>query len=413
VLYTLVDTPGFERARAVREWLLNEGRDALPHERPAVVRKFVQTFSGTGKFTDECELLSPIVEGAGIIYVIDGSVPYDNSYQAEMEILQWTSRPSMALINPHGRENYIEQWREVLGTYFRIVREFNALTAEFVKRMDLLRVMGHLYEPWKPTLDEAVAALEQDRGRRVEESARTIAGMLADMLTFTVSKPVAVDEPPEAHRADLEERFKTRQRALENRCRRRVEEIYEFHTELTLEQASEELDEDLFSEQAWRLFGLTRTQLIAAGVTAGAAIGLAVDAASAGLSLGVGTSLGALGGGALAWWSSQQLAKVKVLSRSLATKELRYGPVKNPNFPFVALNRAIYHHKLLANMTHSRRDPSVAAFPPDFNPLDKAQRKALAEQFAKLQSPPHAAGAREKLASLLVPLLSLRGPGGQ
>src|SRR5688500_3623442 len=49
VLYTFVDTPGFERARAVREWLREEGRDAVPHERPAIVRKFVETFSNTGK----------------------------------------------------------------------------------------------------------------------------------------------------------------------------------------------------------------------------------------------------------------------------------------------------------------------------------------------------------------------------
>ena len=51
-------------------------------------------------FPDECELLRPIVEGAGILYVVDGSVPYGPEYEAEMEILRWTGRPSMAVINP-------------------------------------------------------------------------------------------------------------------------------------------------------------------------------------------------------------------------------------------------------------------------------------------------------------------------
>ncbi len=43
--------------------------------------------------------------------------------------------------------------------------------------------------------------------------------------------------------------------------------------------------------------------------------------------------------------------------------------------------------------------------PPDLNLLGKADRNALAEQFVRLQSPDSAAEAREKLTTLLLPLL--------
>ena len=46
------------------------------------------------------ELLTPILEGAGILYVVDAGAPYRENYEAEMEILRWTGRPSMAVINP-------------------------------------------------------------------------------------------------------------------------------------------------------------------------------------------------------------------------------------------------------------------------------------------------------------------------
>ena len=40
------------------------------------------------RFKDECELLRPILAGAGILYVVDGAHPYGAEYEAEMEALK-------------------------------------------------------------------------------------------------------------------------------------------------------------------------------------------------------------------------------------------------------------------------------------------------------------------------------------
>ena len=89
--------------------------------------------------------------------MVDGSVPFGSEYEPEMEILRWTGRSSMALINPIGQERYIEQWEAALGQYFKIVRVFNAMTAEFAKRLELLRAFGHLREDWRQPMAVAVA----------------------------------------------------------------------------------------------------------------------------------------------------------------------------------------------------------------------------------------------------------------
>ncbi|WP_178338780.1 GTPase domain-containing protein, partial [Marinobacter nauticus] len=66
-LYTLVDTPGFQRPRRVLQWLEAHSLSASDH--PETVRAFVIQHQDDDRYVDECELLAPIIEGAGIIYV--------------------------------------------------------------------------------------------------------------------------------------------------------------------------------------------------------------------------------------------------------------------------------------------------------------------------------------------------------
>ena len=67
--------------------------------------------------------------------MVDGAVPYTPGYDAEMEILRWTGRPSIAVINPIGGSGHVEDWTRALSQYFRVVRELDALDAgEFLGR---------------------------------------------------------------------------------------------------------------------------------------------------------------------------------------------------------------------------------------------------------------------------------------
>ncbi len=157
-LYELIDTPGFQRSRELYAWLQAHEGDA--HERSALVQRFVNEHAQDPRFHDECELLRPILEGAGILYVVDGAKPYGSEYEIEMEILRWSGRPRMALINLIGSGDYVEQWRAALGQYFSIVRVFDAMHADFARRVDLLRAFAELDEQWKPALGTAVEAVE-------------------------------------------------------------------------------------------------------------------------------------------------------------------------------------------------------------------------------------------------------------
>ena len=192
VLYTLVDTPGFQRPRDVLRWLQQHETSVVDH--PTLVQRFVEQHASTSQYDAECRLLQPIIAGGGILYVVDGSVPFGSEYEPEMEILRWTGRSSMALINPIGQERYIEQWEAALGQYFKIVRVFNAMTAEFEKRLELLRAFGQLHEDWRQPMEVAVTDLVNERTRQRHRAAEVIARMLIEMMTLTVAKTI----PPQA-----------------------------------------------------------------------------------------------------------------------------------------------------------------------------------------------------------------------
>ena len=402
VLYELVDTPGFQRARETLAWL--EAHDRGAGARAEVVAEFLQAHADDPRFHDERELLTPIVEGAGILYVVDGSRPYGRQYEAEMEILRWTGRPRMALINMISAGDHVEQWRAALGQYFSIVRVFDAVRASFGQRIELLRSFGAIDERWAAALNEAADALVADRARRARRAAAEIADLLITALTASVTVPLAnlgVEREKEAHSAGRE-KLRNEVRAREASARRAVQEIYHHAGLEARESTAAYLVDDVFSSQSFNVFGLSQAQLALTGAASGAVVGSAVDVALGGASLllgaGIGAALGALG--TLAGAGS--LAKVQVLGLPLGGYELTVGPITDPNLPWVLLGRALLHAKLVAERNHARREELVVDAQGGAHladAIDAARRRKLDVVFRRLRGG-RALGADEREALL-------------
>jgi GTPase Era involved in 16S rRNA processing len=384
VLYELIDTPGFQRARAALEWIHDHAGSAV--DRAATVRRFVEQYAGDPRFTAECNLLRPVLEGAGILYVVDGSRPFGEDYEAEMEILRWTGQPSLALINMIGDSDYSDDWKKALGQYFRIVRIFDAFTADFDRRVQLLLAFGEIREEWRDALGKAVHILREEQAGRRKLAARVIAEMLARMITHTRRQRLTADEQADGIDDRLLRDYKHDLAAMEQDCRDEVEQIYNHKKLVRHEPLVQLLDEDLFSRQTWMLFGLTRRQLIATGAIGGAAAGGMIDLAVHGTSLLLGSGLGALAGGVSAWFTSDRIASVKVLGHSLGGKELSIGPMRNINFPYVALGRALLHKRMVEQRTHAHRGPlELTSEPGQLQLTNAATRRRFEKLFSRLR----------------------------
>lgn len=391
VLYTLLDTPGFQRARRAWDWM--QRHETTADKRAQVVRDFVNEPGHAEAFRDEVELLRPLVDEhqpAGVLYVVDGSVPYGPEYEAEMDILRWTGQPSLALINPiHDTPDTaanIEAWRAALGQYFKVVRVFNALTAEFDKRLELLRAFGQLRDEWRAPLEQATQALQEKRDHSVHRSAGAIAELLIEALTHREQKKLGPHENASPAKPKLMEQFKGQMRRLERRARDQVEAAYDHEGLQRNEAEAPELEGDLFSEGTWLMFGLRRRDLVLLGVGGGATAGGMIDAATLGHSFLLGSAIGAVVGGSLAWMGAKKLAEVKLINQPMGGKLLSCGPVKSVNFPFVLFGRARFHHALVAGRSHAQRGAlEITADQAGLlNPLESDRQRDLSRVFSKL-----------------------------
>lgn len=403
LLYTLVDTPGFQRPRRVLEWL--EAHSLSAADRPDTVAAFVNQHRDNPRFRDECELLAPLVAGAGIIYVVDGSVPYSAEHEAEMTILRWTGRPSLALINRIGEDDHTAEWQSALGQFFQIVRVFDAVRAPFEQHLGLLRAFGQLRPDWEQPLDEAVSHLTRQRQQRVHKAARLIADALVELMQYQATQ--TVPDPADAHaRKQLETRLREQwyqhQREREQRLRQAIEALYQHHRIQRREAALEwHQSHDLFSEQSRQAWAVSRTYLAGAGFGAGAIGGAGFDALTLGGSLGTGALVGGLIGAAGSYFYGDRLAvqalrlgPLQGVGRALARRSAnttlrtaRFGPVQDPQFGYIVLGRAVDHWWHISQRNHAGRD--LLELPPAdshwLEGLEKPDRKALHRALSELR----------------------------
>lgn len=386
ILYELIDTPGFQRARRVLEWL--QQHDVSADKRHEVVKAFINEHREDARFNDEIELLEPVMDGAGIIYVVDGSKPYGEEYEAEMEVLRWTGQPSMALINHIEDADYSEEWKRALGQYFKMVRTFNPMLTNMDQHVSILESMAQLREEWIAPVKASIKLFRRYEEQKLEKSSQVITKLISDALSHIEKLTLSNDEVTETQKEQIETAYKEQIRLIELDAQKKIEGIWD-HAHLQKEQSVLTFDElDLFSEEAASLFGLSRKELLITGATSGAVTGAGIDLLFAGHTLLLGGAIGGLVGAAGVYFGFDELSDVKVLGQTLGKRTLVMGPMKNRNFPYILLGRALFHTSKTAHRSHASR--SVADFKMDstFKEkwLDDALRQSLEKYHKKFRS---------------------------
>jgi GTPase Era involved in 16S rRNA processing len=354
--YTLVDTPGFQRPTKVLHWLKQHADSA--DKRQAAVARFVADADCQQQFPDEVELLTPIMNGAAILYVVDGSRPYGTEYEAEMEILRWTGQASMALINPIENEDYIQHWQQALGQYFKVVRVFNAMQADTEKQRSVLEAFSIIKQEWQGAIKQLIAEYQSVRDSQQRQSVQLLATLLTRLCVFQLSQKVLTKSQAQLLKPTLQARYITEMNAIEKDSHDALKRLFRYH-HLSSELYGLPLDDSLFDTEKWIVWGLNRKRLAAAAAMAGAATGAGLDLALAGSSLMLGAVGGGLVAGGSAWFAADRIADFKIKGLPVGGFEARHGPINNRNFPYVVLGRFLFLEQALLNRTHARRDSIV------------------------------------------------------
>ena len=354
--YTLVDTPGFQRPTKVLQWLQQHADSA--DKRQAAVARFVDDIDCHQLFPDEVELLTPIMNGAAILYVVDGSRPYGAEYEAEMEILRWTGQASMALINPIENEDYIQHWQQALGQYFKVVRVFNAMQADVEKQRSVLEAFSIIKQEWQGAIEQLIGEYQMVRENQQRQSVQLLASLLTRLCMFQLSQKVLTKKQAQLLKPALASRYIAEMNSIEKEGHEKLKHLFRYH-HLNSELYGLPLDDGLFDTEKWIVWGLNRKRLAAAAAMAGAATGAGLDLALAGSSMMLGALGGGLVAGGSAWLAADRIAEFKIQGLPVGGFEAHQGPIKNPNFPYVVLGRFLFLEQALRTRTHARRDTIV------------------------------------------------------
>lgn len=404
-----VDTPGFQSPKATLAWMRE-------HEGPGMLEAFLEEHRGDPLFRGECELLDPLSEGAGIIYVLDASRPLRSVDIAEMEILRLTGIPRMAIINSKEQdESFVPQWRDELRKHFNSVRVFNAHRATYAQRVALLESLKSIDQEWEPSLVPVIRAVRDDWRRRCLQSARHLADMIEACLTHQATRKYAQGEDLEELRKELTGRYQDHIREIEHEAHQKIRRLFK-HNIFDYHLPGQSIaGEDLFHEKTWRILGLNPYQVAAAGAAAGSGIGLGLDAATAGITFGVFTLSGAILGAGSALVGGRRMVPTEIrgpkVGRFQARKRLGdyvlvVGPNRNIQFPFILLDRGLIYFSHVINWAHGRRD--VQEEPADAVPETHVAHfsddmRSVCRRFFRAAS----AGDEDRIAEARQPLLDM------
>ena len=363
-----IDTPGFQNPRKTLAWMqAYEGADK------DMLSEFIRSHTDDPAFHDDCALLAPLAEGAGLIFVVDGSRPLRNIDRAEMEILRLTGRPRMAIINCKEEDSrYLDDWQNEFRKHFNSIRLFNANRATYGQRIALLESLKAIDQDLQDVIETVIQAFTRDWSNRNAQTASLVVAMLVDSLSYrkTISCPPGADEErlKEKLHAEYTDFVSRRERKTHQQIRRLFK-----HNIFNLQLPEQSiLQQDLFSEKTWEFLGLTANQLIVAGALSGAALAAGIDVVAGGASLGVFAALGgAIGAAAAALKGKELLTGSRLLGMKLDRQQLQVGPVTNIQLLYILLDRALIYYTHIINWAHGRRDYPDGIGKPDVEETGK------------------------------------------
>jgi hypothetical protein len=356
-----VDTPGFQNPRRTLEWI---ERYAGPDYR--MIPEFIQTHRGDDNFADECELMAPLAEGAGIIFVVDGARPFRQIDSIEMEILRKTGLPRMIVINSKEKsavEN-IEIWKSEARKHFNNIRLFDAHKASFAQRIrssgkseSISTRIGNplLKTPFMHSRQTGISVWKKQR--------QSLTNSCELLLDIRAEKVCRDENEIETVRDQLSQIYKNRIAEFEKQAHQGIKKRFK-HNIFSYELPPQSiLKNDLFNKKTWQFLGLTRRQIALAGGGIGAGIGFQVDLLLGGIGLGMFTALGTLLGAGSAAAGTKKIANTKIKGFPLGGAKLEVGPVENDQLLYVLTDRALIYFSHVINWAHSRRDiPDAGAF---------------------------------------------------
>lgn len=358
-----IDTPGFENTPQLRHWFEQHAR-----EQGDLALRFIAEHEADPRYLAECEILKAI-QGAAVIFVVDGSRAINAGDRDRTEILRLCSANRVAVINraKSASAETLEAWRDLLSKGGLTWHEFDAHHVSFADRVELLETIAAVMPSWRAAVKQSAELLREAWEGRLLDARNYLMVFLEESMTLTASAPVSTRGEVEAATEKATAELRERLRGREEHLRKQVRKLFR-HTRADWQLPEMDvLSGDLFSDQVWRLFGLNKEQLIWTGGVMGVMAGGAVDLILAGHGLGIPSLIGGAGGAVAGWLTAGKAVQIKTPAFYLGSFRMPGATLSSrqavearahpqSNLLWILIDRALGYIQFAAAWSHGRRE---------------------------------------------------------
>lgn len=368
-----IDLPGFENSAYLREWF-ERHRD----EPGDLTSRFVNEHADEEDFIPECEILRSLRERA-VLFVVDATRPVENRDRDQAEILRLSTDKRLAILNIRSEESaadpgILDEWRRLLGRSFTY-EEFDPLNADFAARIQLLRKIAEVIPGWRDRVIEAIRLFESDwQDKRLPDTTDAVLQLISDVLSIEETATIDTGKGSDNSRKTTSEKCRKNVedgvRKREMRFRGEIRQLYRHRLADWQLEEYVALDEDLFSERVWTLFGLKKLQLILTSAVIGLVIGAGIDIGVGGSSFFLGAAIGAATGAVTGWLAADKAVDVTFPSplrflkvpfpgklRIRAEDKIVARVEPKSNLVWILIDRALLFIRASSNWSHGHREP--------------------------------------------------------
>ena len=291
-LIELYDTPGFEDAVALYEYIEQLPKTAERLDGPELLQRFLNSSEARQRFEQEAKVLRQLLQSDAGFYVIDAREPVLAKYRDELAILTMCGKPLLPVLNfVNSTEQREPAWREVLARLgLHALVRFDTIAPPQDGEQRLYENLSLVLDSQRPRLQRLIEHNQTQVLVRRKAAYRLIAELLIDVSACRRSvHPDQLEEAIQNLHRDVRQREQT--------CVEALLKLYAFRKDdaqasaLPLEEGR--WGDDLFNPATMKQLGIK----VGGGMAAGAATGVGIDLLTGGLSLGMATVVGAAVGG--------------------------------------------------------------------------------------------------------------------
>jgi len=303
MLVALYDTPGLEDASGLMDWLEDntasrrDGIERLQQFLAADVAQGADGYDLPYDYSQEAKVIRQLLASDMAIYVVDAREPVLGKYKDELAILSWAAIPVMPVFNfTDSQDANIDDWQTMLARRnLHISTRFDSVAFEFEDEMRLWTNLATMLTH-SEMLEQLMQRRTEDWAQLYDEANIIIADFLLNVAAFV--REINEDDDPMPVLAQMQEAVRQSERAMQHN----LLNLYKFYDNAVAATPLElqAYQQDPFDPELLKSYGIRTTS----GAAAGALLGLGIDAAALGTTLGLGAAIGGIAGGLLSNTSS-------------------------------------------------------------------------------------------------------------